>query len=132
MLSYLGFGMALVLAIGIQFVVRGMEGVQAESMINFLSGQQGLIDIFHAIFPNLVFLAKGVSHGSFIYILFYYGTTVLIFAVFLLIAQKLYLHRNTVNYRLQKFIEQSGLDIRDYHNAQLLYFCTLIKENAIR
>lgn len=90
-LSYLGFGMALVLAIGIQFVVRGMEGVQAESMINFLSGQQGLIDIFHAIFPNLVFLAKGVSHGSFIYILFYYGTTVLIFAVFLLIAQKLYL-----------------------------------------
>lgn len=48
------------------------------------------------------------------------------------VAQKLYLHRNTVNYRLQKFIEQSGLDIRDYHNAQLLYFCTLIKENTLR
>jgi len=30
---------------------------------------------------------------------------------------KLYIHRNTFNYRLQKFIEYTGLDIRDYHHA---------------
>jgi DNA-binding PucR family transcriptional regulator len=32
-------------------------------------------------------------------------------------AVKLYVHRNTFNYRLDKFIEQTGLDIRDYHHA---------------
>ena len=30
------------------------------------------------------------------------------------------IHRNTFNYRLNKFIEITGLDIRDYHNALLL------------
>lgn len=32
-------------------------------------------------------------------------------------AIKLYVHRNTFNYRLEKFIQQTGLDIRDYHHA---------------
>lgn len=35
-------------------------------------------------------------------------------------ANKLYVHRNTFNYRLQKFIAITGLDIRDYRHA--LYF----------
>lgn len=35
-------------------------------------------------------------------------------------ANKLYIHRNTFNYRLAKFIALSGLDIRDYRHA--LYF----------
>lgn len=30
------------------------------------------------------------------------------------------IHRNTFNYRLNRFIEVTGLDIRDYHNALLL------------
>ncbi|MGL5977467.1 MAG: helix-turn-helix domain-containing protein [Erysipelotrichaceae bacterium] len=34
---------------------------------------------------------------------------------------KLYLHRNTLSYRLQKFIQSTNLDIRDYYNAQVLY-----------
>ncbi|MGL5540218.1 MAG: helix-turn-helix domain-containing protein [Erysipelotrichaceae bacterium] len=34
---------------------------------------------------------------------------------------KLYLHRNTLSYRLQKFIQTTNLDIRDYYNAQVLY-----------
>ncbi len=38
----------------------------------------------------------------------------------LLTAETLYVHRNTFNYRLNSFIEQTGLDIRDYHNALLL------------
>lgn len=35
-------------------------------------------------------------------------------------ARHLFIHRNTFNYRLEKFIEKTGLDIRDYHNALLL------------
>ncbi len=34
-----------------------------------------------------------------------------------LAAKKLYVHRNTFNYRLKKFIDLTGLDIRDFHNA---------------
>jgi hypothetical protein len=37
-----------------------------------------------------------------------------------LAAQKLFIHRNTFNYRLNQFIEKTHLDIRDYHNALLL------------
>ncbi len=35
-------------------------------------------------------------------------------------AEILTIHRNTFNYRLEKFIDKTGLDIRDYHNALLL------------
>ena len=37
-----------------------------------------------------------------------------------LAANKLIVHRNTFNYRLNAFIAKTGLDIRDYHNALLL------------
>lgn len=43
-------------------------------------------------------------------------------------AEKLYVHRNTFQYRLRHFIELSGLDIRDPDNAHLFYFYMLIKE----
>ncbi len=35
-------------------------------------------------------------------------------------AEKMYLHRNTFNYRLTKFEDLTGLDIRDYHVAQYI------------
>ena len=35
-------------------------------------------------------------------------------------ADKLLIHRNTFRYRLDAFIDKTGLDIRDYHNALLL------------
>ncbi|MFA9263087.1 MAG: helix-turn-helix domain-containing protein [Undibacterium sp.] len=35
-------------------------------------------------------------------------------------AEKLIVHRNTFTYRLNQFVERTGLDIRDYHNALLL------------
>ena len=35
-------------------------------------------------------------------------------------AKELFIHRNTFNYRLNSFIEETSLDIRDYHNALLL------------
>jgi len=37
-----------------------------------------------------------------------------------LAAETLIIHRNTFNYRLAQFIDLTGLDIRDYHNALLL------------
>ncbi|MCI7068303.1 MAG: helix-turn-helix domain-containing protein [Mollicutes bacterium] len=35
-------------------------------------------------------------------------------------AETLFIHRNTFNYRLNSFIEETSLDIRSYHNALLL------------
>jgi len=35
-------------------------------------------------------------------------------------AKTLFVHRNTFNYRMRAFIEKTGLDIREYHNALLL------------
>lgn len=37
-----------------------------------------------------------------------------------LAAKELFIHRNTFSYRLNAFIEETNLDIRDYHNALLL------------
>jgi DNA-binding PucR family transcriptional regulator len=35
-------------------------------------------------------------------------------------AKRLFVHRNTFLYRLNRFIELTNLDIRDYHNALFL------------
>lgn len=45
----------------------------------------------------------------------------------LLTAKKMYLHRNTFNYRLNKLLKESGIDIRDYHNSKFFEMCLLIK-----
>ncbi|MCH3908830.1 MAG: helix-turn-helix domain-containing protein [Bacilli bacterium] len=37
-----------------------------------------------------------------------------------LAAETIFIHRNTFNYRLEKFIDLTSLDIRDYHNALVL------------
>ena len=42
-------------------------------------------------------------------------------------ANSLYIHRNTFNYRLNKFIEISKLDIRDYKNSLIFYFYLIFK-----
>lgn len=47
-----------------------------------------------------------------------------------LAAKRLYVHRNTFNYRLNAFICKTGIDIRDYDNANL--FDLYIKQNAIK
>ena len=35
-------------------------------------------------------------------------------------AEAIFVHRNTFSYRLQKFVEATGIDPRDYHNALLI------------
>lgn len=39
-------------------------------------------------------------------------------------AKKLFIHRNTFTYRLQKFINASNLDIREFHNALYFYYAS--------
>ena len=43
-----------------------------------------------------------------------------------LTAKQLYLHRNSLQYRLDKFIEQTNIDIREFHNALAVYFALII------
>lgn len=59
---------------------------------------------------------KGVSHE----LLLTAGTFLRCGLNATLTAETLFIHRNTFNYRLNAFIEKTGLDIRDYHNALLL------------
>lgn len=47
-----------------------------------------------------------------------------------LAARRLYVHRNTFNYRLNAFIYKTGIDIRDYDNANI--FDLYVKQNIIK
>ncbi|ASS73115.1 PucR family transcriptional regulator [Bacillus atrophaeus] len=45
-----------------------------------------------------------------------------------LTSKKLHLHRNSLQYRIDKFIERSGIDIKTYKGALLAYFICLQNE----
>ncbi|ASK60889.1 hypothetical protein CFK37_01020 [Virgibacillus phasianinus] len=40
-------------------------------------------------------------------------------------AKELFLHRNSLQYRIDKFIEKTGIDIRQFHQAAMVYFLLL-------
>lgn len=42
-----------------------------------------------------------------------------------LTAKQLYLHRNSLQYRIDKFIEETNIDLRQFHHALALYFALL-------
>ena len=44
-----------------------------------------------------------------------------------LAAKELYVHRNSLQYRIDKFIERTGLDIRTFHDAMIAYLAILLK-----
>ncbi|GAE24681.1 Fis-type helix-turn-helix domain protein [Halalkalibacter wakoensis JCM 9140] len=44
-------------------------------------------------------------------------------------AKKLFLHRNTMQYRVDKFIEKTGIDIRHFRSAVSIYLALLIERN---
>ncbi|KHF40874.1 PucR family transcriptional regulator [Halalkalibacter okhensis] len=46
-----------------------------------------------------------------------------------LAAKKLFLHRNTLQYRVDKFIEKTGIDIRHFRSAVTVYLSLLIEKN---
>jgi DNA-binding PucR family transcriptional regulator len=45
-------------------------------------------------------------------------------------AKKLFLHRNTLQYRVEKFIEKTGIDIRHFSNAASIYLALLIHDSS--
>lgn len=42
-------------------------------------------------------------------------------------AKALHLHRNSLQYRLDRFTENTGIDIRKFHNAMAVYLALLVK-----
>ncbi|MDY0406264.1 helix-turn-helix domain-containing protein [Virgibacillus sp. 179-BFC.A HS] len=42
-------------------------------------------------------------------------------------AKALYMHRNSLQYRLDKFKQKTGLDVRDFHQAMTAYIAILLK-----
>lgn len=48
----------------------------------------------------------------------------------LLVSRLLYIHRNTMNQRLTKFTDITGLDMRDVEHTQLVYIYGLLRDNA--
>ena len=60
---------------------------------------------------------KALLHTIKVFILANLNTT--------LAAKKLYMHRNSLQYRLDKFIKKTGIDIRQFDNAALVYVILL-------
>ncbi|WP_453990655.1 PucR family transcriptional regulator [Bacillus nitroreducens] len=44
-------------------------------------------------------------------------------------AKRLYMHRNSLQYRIEKFIEKTGIDIKHFHGAVTTYLAILTIEN---
>lgn len=45
-------------------------------------------------------------------------------------AKKLYMHRNSLQYRIEKFNKETGLDIRKFHHALTVYLALLTKKQT--
>jgi DNA-binding PucR family transcriptional regulator len=46
-------------------------------------------------------------------------------------AKRLFIHRNSLQYRLEKLLEKTGMDIRTFSNATFIFLATMLvrKEN---
>lgn len=47
-------------------------------------------------------------------------------------AKQLYIHRNTLQYRLDKFTEKTGIHLKDFHSAFTVFLASLISNNEIK
>ncbi|MBM7571436.1 PucR family transcriptional regulator [Aquibacillus albus] len=45
-------------------------------------------------------------------------------------AKKLYMHRNSLQYRVDKFIEKTGIDVKQFEGALSVYLTLLLKQNS--
>ncbi|WP_019152487.1 PucR family transcriptional regulator [Robertmurraya massiliosenegalensis] len=43
-----------------------------------------------------------------------------------LTAKKMYIHRNTLQYRIDRFTEKTGINLKDYHQVSTVYFACLV------
>ncbi|MBO0961312.1 helix-turn-helix domain-containing protein [Neobacillus sp. MM2021_6] len=46
-------------------------------------------------------------------------------------AKKLYIHRNTLQYRIDKFTEKTGIGLKDFYGAFTVFFACLLFENQL-
>lgn len=46
-----------------------------------------------------------------------------------LAAKKMYMHRNSLQYRVDKFIEKTGIDVKQFEGAIAVYLCLILKWN---
>ena len=46
-----------------------------------------------------------------------------------LAAKKMYMHRNSLQYRVDKFIEKTGIDVKQFEGAIAIYLCLIIANN---
>ncbi|WP_066191902.1 MULTISPECIES: PucR family transcriptional regulator [Gracilibacillus] len=44
-----------------------------------------------------------------------------------LAAKKMYMHRNSLQYRVDKFIEKTGIDVKQFNSAIAVYLCFILK-----
>jgi|SRR5690606_16786786 len=49
-----------------------------------------------------------------------------------LTAKRLYMHRNSLQYRIDKFIERTSIDIKNFHGALSVYFICLYGESLLK
>lgn len=49
-----------------------------------------------------------------------------------LAAKKLYMHRNSLQYRVDKFIEKTGIDVKQFEGALAVYLTLLLKRKKIK
>ena len=48
-----------------------------------------------------------------------------------LTAKKLYIHRNTLQYRIDKFIDKSGIQLKDFYGAFTVFLACLLYEQSL-
>jgi DNA-binding PucR family transcriptional regulator len=48
-----------------------------------------------------------------------------------LTAKKLYIHRNTLQYRIDKFIDKSGIQLKDFYGAFTVFLACLLFEQSL-
>ncbi|MDM5197669.1 helix-turn-helix domain-containing protein [Fictibacillus enclensis] len=46
-------------------------------------------------------------------------------------AKKLYIHRNSLQYRVDKFIEKTGIDVKQFKQAVAVYHALISRETTI-
>lgn len=47
-------------------------------------------------------------------------------------AKKLYIHRNTLQYRIDKFVEKTGIDLKDFYGAFTVFLACLLYEQELK
>ena len=92
LLSGIGLGFSIIIAFGISAGSQFFgNSVGSGNVVRILTDKAGLILTMGKIFPNLVFMSNSLLESSILQILLFVVTSLLAAAVFLFLAQKIYL-----------------------------------------